>query len=633
MFVHGLREGSGFFVAPGFVVSCAHVAGAQPEERVTLRWRGDDYEAVICAASEEAVGAGWSLWPYPDLAILELVEPPEGHPCVWLDGSLPETDTPLTAVGFTDTLESYTASERRAQLTSGGRTALQGHPMLEIVAGEINLGLSGGPVLSHASGGVCAVVKATRQEDSAMGGFGTPVDALRCLDPEVYSRVIRAHDRFHQADNRWHRLSDRVETDSSEAPSDYLSRAEDRQFLDLLATMPSDQLDGQGTHTAAFLAAAAPGTQPPDRPLVAHRDVYAELAARMLPEDCGLPYQLAYCADLAREADAGAGGSDISRKLHNQVLIAAGRLQLGQEALLRLANDPSLGTRPSVIGMMRHSLRDRSLYHVMVWRYRSQLDIVPAAPESPGLPLQEGLEHLAQLLTEQIDVMGGMSKPGLIELILPSEVLDEDFADWKLWPSSSYSTLGRKQQVVVRPLERHETPHLHHAWEQRWQQLENKPVGEALVCVCGRDRQQQATLDATFNNDPTLAALALAGSPRSGPVAQAYEVAVASGVPVMMWLRGADPSPPCGDRPCGIPGRDTCPDHGFLAQARRTLADTERDALPERICALRNAALTDDPCADHIGERVVMLWDDPGRRVPRKSLAPAASAEEGRPNE
>ncbi|MFJ4203511.1 trypsin-like peptidase domain-containing protein [Streptomyces sviceus] len=621
--VHGLSEGSGFFVAPGFVVSCAHVAGATPQESVVVRWRDSEYEAVVCAAAPPDAG-DWSLWPFPDLAVLEITNPPDGHPCVWLDTSLPDVGTQLTAVGFSDILEGTTTSAQRTPLTSGGRCSLQQQPMLQMVQGEVNLGLSGGPVLSHATGGVCAIVKATRQEDSAMGGYGTPVTALRLLDPEVYGRVIQAHDRFHQADDRWRRLSDLVETECSEPLPNWPSRAADREILDLLA-----QLGRQGSeaHAAAFRAAAPLGTPPPQRPLLTHRDVYAELASLVPPQDGEPPYQLAYCAGLARDT-AHAEAAPVRQELRDLMLFVSGQLGLDRSALDRRVNDPAAGTTPSVIVRVRHALRDRSLYHVMVWRYLSPRDIVPAASESPALPLRDGLEHVRRLLAEQIDVLGGMSRQGLVELIVPGELLDEDFADWALWPASPYSTLGRKQQVVVRPLERHQAADAHHAWELRWQQLQGKPVSETLVCVCGRGRQQQARLDAAFNNDPTLAALALAGSPRSGTVAKAYEVAVASGVPVMVWLRGADPSPLSGDHVCGIPGQDACPNRGFLADARQTLAGTERDALPQRICALRNAALTDD-CDDHIGERVVILWDDPGRRVPRTSLAPAALAEEG----
>ncbi|WP_326816203.1 hypothetical protein OIE61_44265 [Streptomyces sp. NBC_01762] len=624
VFVQGVTDGTGFFAAPGFVFSCAHVAGGEPGLPARVRWCGNDYEAVVRAASADITSENGSLYAFPDLAVLELLEPPTGHPCVWLDMEPPQQGTDVTAVGFADTLETYAASPRRAKLTTGGRTDLHGHPLLELVNGEINTGLSGGPVLSHRSGGVCAVVKATRLEDTAMGGFGVPIDALRLLDAEVYRTVIREHDRFHKADGRWHTLSDQVEAGGPGAVS--LERAADRDFLGLLAALP----DSGGSHTAAFLTAAAPGTPLPERPILTHRDVYTELAGRMPAPSGELPYELAFCVDLARELSRPTGAvSDPVVRLRDRVLITAGQLKLGEAVQQRLEGDTAPALRPSVIGKVRRSLRDRNLYHVMVWRYRSPQDIVPGAPESSALPLRTALARLADLLPQQIKLMGETARPGLIELILPREALDEDFADWQLWPEFKYWSLGRKHDLVVRPLERHEAPNLHPVWEQRWRHLESKPVGETLVCVCGRDRQRQAALDATFNNDPAMAALALAGSPRSAPVGDAYLVALTSGVPMMVWRRGSEPRPLASGNKCGIPGRDACPDDAFLIKAREALSDTARDEVPEKICKLRNDAVIDGACGEHVGEQVVLLWDDPSRRIPRTPLVPAAPAEEG----
>ncbi|WP_406165100.1 serine protease [Streptomyces canus] len=626
--VEGATEGTGFFVAPGFVVSCAHVAGVEAGVHTRVRWNDQDYEAVVVAASADAADRTSALYAFPDLAILELLDPPDGHPCVWLDMARPPQGTELTAVGFTDTLQACAAAPRRVRLTAGGRTAQASGQLVELVDGEINPGLSGGPVLNHASAGVCAVVKATRLEDTTMGGFAVPLDALRLLDPDVYRTVVEKHDRFHRSDPRWGMLSDRME----QPPVG--DGAFDRHFLGLLSALP-DSHNADRSHAAAFLAVAAPGTPLPERPMLAHRDVYTELTALMPPPDGELPYELAFCADLAREmAGAPSHTAGAVTELRDHVLIASGRLGLGSAVQARLAGSGVPARRTSVIGRVRHSLRERSLYHVMVWRFRSPHDIVPGASESSPLPLREALALLSDLLAQQIVLMGDTPQSrGLIELILPREVLDEDFADWRLWPEVGYWSLGRKYDLVVRPLERHEAPYLHAAWEERWRHLEGKRVGEALVCVCGRDRQRQAALDALFNKDPALAALALAGSPRQSPVADAYMVALTSGVPMMVWRRGSVPGPRVCGSPCGVPGRDACPDPGFLTQAREFLSDVPRDDVPDRICALRNDAEIEAEGEGHIGEHVVLLWDDPSRRIPRTPLAPAAPVEEGQPVE
>ncbi|NUS13888.1 MAG: hypothetical protein HOY69_21185, partial [Streptomyces sp.] len=325
----------------------------------------------------------------------------------------------------------------------------------------------------------------------------------------------------------------------------------------------------------------------------------------------------------------GGDSAGAARDVRDEVLITAGRLGLGEAARQRLADGPAAAGRPSVIGRIRHSLRDRHRYHVMVWRYRSARDIVPAAAESEALPLADAVDRLAAVLPGQIELMGGVGRPGLVELILPEEALDEGFAELSLWPRFPWFSLGRKQHLVVRPLERHEEPALHAAWAERWRRLDGRPVSESVVCVCGRDDQHQAALGASFDSDPGLAALALAGSPRSAaPVADAYKVAVASGVPMMLWQRGSPACPRADGGVCGVPGQGACPGGGFLAELCAGLTGTGRDDLPERVTRMRNDARKAPPGGGGLGGEIVLLWDDPHRLIPQPPLAPA---EEGQP--
>jgi hypothetical protein len=626
--VHGATQGSGFFAAPGRVVTCAHVAGSRPGSRVPVHWQGVRYEATVLTASPAPAGHG--LWPYPDLAVLEVADPPPDHPCVWLDDMLPPVGTGLTAFGFSDVYEPGTPSERSAAFNRGGTQQLQTGKMVELVGGEVNKGLSGGPVLSHESGGVCAIVKATRLQNSTLGGLGTPVSALRLLDPDVYRALIRAHDAFHGADERWSKLSDLLAWPAGQpsTASGSLSPDESRQLLSAMARLPAEP----GAMKAAFVAAAGEGAcLPAGHRLLDLHDVFTELAARMPPDAGLLPYELAFAADLVRTVSPVAAGAESGaavQQLRDRVLITSGRLGVGDGAQQRLAAGPAADGRPSIIGRIRHSMRDRRRYHVMVWRFRSAKDIVPAAKESEALPLHEAVERLAALLPEQIEIMGGVGSPGLIELILPEEALDEGFPELSLWPQFPWFSLGRKQHVVVRPLERHEEPSLHAAWAERWGQLDGTEVGEAVVCVCGRDDQHQAALGASFDSDPALAAVALAGSPRSAPVADAYKVAVASGVPMIVWQRSSPPCERSDGAPCGVPGRRACPGGAFFTEVCSELAGARRDELPERVTWLRNDARKPPTRDGHLGHHIVLLWDDPRRQIPRLPLAPA---EEGRP--
>lgn len=618
--VKGLTEGAGFFVAPGWVVSCAHVTGADVGREVPVAW-GDTALTGIVKAASAAPGRGRGIWPFPDLAFIEIRNAPSGHPCVWLDNTTPPRDTPLTAVGFSTINDPDVPQVRTAELKRGGQTYILEGMAWELIDGEINLGLSGGPVLSHESGGVCAVVKATRKKDSSMGGYGVPMDAFRMLDADVYRAVLRAHDRFHAEDDRWTKLSEATAaTESADQVARTLTRKERRELLAILADLDATP----ETLQAAFIAAADPGAGLPAVPLVDSRDVVTELASQMPPET-GLPYELRFAAHLVARTDIPAINEELRQRLRDYLLITSGRLGLGELAKSQLTAVGEESMTQAIIVGLRHSLRDRKLFHVTAWRYYSPTRIVPAGDESVALPLAQAVTLLKTWLPEQIAIMGGVSRPGLIELILPIEAIDGEYQNWKLWPGQEWFALGRKQLVVVRPQERHKQRDLHSAWVERWEKLNSKDIGEALTCVCGRDDQQAAALGAAFDTDSSLLALVLAGSPRSGPVSDAYRVAVASGIPMMIWRREAPLcARPQGRPACGIPGEHRCPGDGFFTALRSAMSATQRDRVPEKVRQLRNEAVKDG--SDHVGNELVILWDDPHRQIP---LTPYVQARKG----
>src|SRR5262249_30748808 len=101
--------GSGFFVAPGWVLTAAHVVydGAGLVElgqvRVVPADAGVGGEPVTAhGAARSAPPVGTALWPYPDLALLRLHDTAgwvRTHPCVWLAGGQP-LDRDCHAFGF-----------------------------------------------------------------------------------------------------------------------------------------------------------------------------------------------------------------------------------------------------------------------------------------------------------------------------------------------------------------------------------------------------------------------------------------------------------------------------------------------------------------------------------------------------
>ncbi len=77
-------HGTGFFVAPGLILTCAHVIKASVDKQINVFWQAQnmDYEATI---------ERWIEEPYLDLALLRLNAEIHSHPCIDFDESAPES--------------------------------------------------------------------------------------------------------------------------------------------------------------------------------------------------------------------------------------------------------------------------------------------------------------------------------------------------------------------------------------------------------------------------------------------------------------------------------------------------------------------------------------------------------------
>jgi hypothetical protein len=91
--------GTGFFVAPGLILTCAHVVRKSADLQVTVFYsvRQEPLSSIVKAKADD----GKTL----DLALVELSEPLPDHPCVLLDEEPVAIDQALYSYGY---LESYT---------------------------------------------------------------------------------------------------------------------------------------------------------------------------------------------------------------------------------------------------------------------------------------------------------------------------------------------------------------------------------------------------------------------------------------------------------------------------------------------------------------------------------------------
>lgn len=182
--VAGSPKGTGFFVAPGQVVTCAHVLE-------TL-----DTSAPGAAAQILAVGLGDEVYPVvgvpdrwddEDLAVLRVDAAPS-HRCVLLYEGLRAYDRAMT-FGF---VGRHPEGVVRT-LEGEGRTG--DDRLLGFGSGQVQPGLSGAPVLNLRTGGVCGVLSVTRNEQQSLGGYAIPVERLGLRSPTI----VRQNREYHLA--------------------------------------------------------------------------------------------------------------------------------------------------------------------------------------------------------------------------------------------------------------------------------------------------------------------------------------------------------------------------------------------------------------------------------------------------
>ncbi|MBT8228588.1 MAG: trypsin-like peptidase domain-containing protein [Dactylosporangium sp.] len=590
-------RGSGFFIAQDTVLTCAHVAG-DAGDRVTVRWRGRGIDGVVRRASPRAGRS--RIAPYPDLALVT-VSPQWQHPVVLLDDHLPNSGTTLAVAGHAQNYGSEIVGVD-GRFTFGGLN----DRMIRLNGDEITPGMSGAPVLDGATGGVCAVTKATRTvHQPAGGGVAVPVRGLRHLLDCTSSRTLwDNHDRYHRCNRRWTNLADRLPP-----PDGGIDRATERELIATTMRLPADPQPQR--HLATYHRIAGPVTPEPQHPLRDYRDVVSELAVLVDPAE-SLPYPLTYAIDLARVAEP----SDVADQLRWWVVRVAARLGLSDQVEATLAHPPDgepppPRPTPSVMVCIRPVTRTSSRYRYMIWRYLDETDAPQVAADQRPAPLERVYQRLRELLPDLVEQTAGGEHPTMIEFIVPFELMDEAVDRWPVEPGSSRSIgFGLRHPVVVRALDRFDASPgtgRYWRWERRWGALDGRDMAAALRPLACTERPSPEQMTAMLQPDDALAALLLLPYPVRHPAAKVVlDAGVAEGVPVMVWRRRGCTGAP--DRP-----HDTCRGRQLHVAVRDALRDTRREEVPERVRRIRYTAVIggDD---DHCGNDIVLLWDDPGRR-------------------
>jgi hypothetical protein len=197
----GPMPGTGFFVAPGRVLTCVHVIG--DSSALVVRWERDGrpvLKAQRCRRFAVLADRGHPIPAldrgYPDIAVLD-VDGLDGHPCVRIDLEWPSQQDTFQVFGYPK--EGGAVQLTPARLTYRGTHGTLPTAYLDLASDTIKPGMSGAAVLNLRSGTVCGVVVASKHPAHPDGALAIPWSAIAA----DLGEVLVANRAFHLKDRRW----------------------------------------------------------------------------------------------------------------------------------------------------------------------------------------------------------------------------------------------------------------------------------------------------------------------------------------------------------------------------------------------------------------------------------------------
>jgi len=189
---NGRISGTGTFVAPKTVLTRKHVT--HDRESIRVYWFGQSYDAIVSNVQNEF-----------DISLLHIKSLPSDHPCVYLHDSIRPGDI-LYSFGYPVKFEGGDSSRFECEGLSVGPT------LIKFTRGQVLPGLSGAPLLNERTGGVCGIIKQTRDRSSILGGRAIPIGSVLSAFPFIKEQQRE----YHNTNTHWARFrGTREEVDKS----------------------------------------------------------------------------------------------------------------------------------------------------------------------------------------------------------------------------------------------------------------------------------------------------------------------------------------------------------------------------------------------------------------------------------
>ncbi|MFG1805059.1 SAV_2336 N-terminal domain-related protein [Streptomyces sp. NPDC049040] len=629
--VHGPEEGhpfhgSGFFVAPRWVLTCAHVAlagqrrSAGSPRRVSIGY-GDRLLDGVVEWAEPDSQSPEGVWSAPDLALVRLLDHVE-HPCAWVSERTARiyTSSRVTVSGWAPM--DGEARRYSSRLTVRGEVQVGSAAEFELDhQDELPNGLSGGPVVDQARGEVIGVFRS--REFPHYRGRAVGIQQLRRLphadDPQadLYHRVMAAHDLYHADRHAFLRDHEPTWTDAHAEIGATAGRAltpgQRTSLLGLLAQLPPPA-GGRVLQEIVTSVRGGPAQGLPHPPRT-WRDglgLLYDLRRDTTELEAVLRYAVqAATADLAHPADEAterlvwqwaqdtAAQSGLTRAFRNSLAVERRNRHRGRRTVTA-ARTPGARTRPEVLLELRPLDWDsgRVDWSVRIVPVDGEMGQVAEGPGG-GTALADLATRLAGPLAEAFRRCDEPGHAATLQVAVPGSLADLAADTWRLGPGDR--SLGAERPVVVRPRDA-EVPDEDAAAvdarrHRRWSAQQLRAITPVVLDseVDGGEMPTMGELLALSDEAVPI----LCHSPAAAP--QRLRDLAAAGFPVALWCRES-----LGPAEAGA----------YLRGVQRMVRSAGTAAeLPTALAALRSAAADGAPDT-YWTAGLVLMYDDPTCPLP-----------------
>ncbi|MFD0026314.1 trypsin-like peptidase domain-containing protein [Streptomyces sp. NPDC058382] len=483
--------GSGFFIAPSWILTCAHVAMRGEGGVVNVWFKEDRYSSELSEVPGKVVAAmpaarpqGATGWPAPDLALIKLQRPVE-HTCVHVtersEAMLRSRE--IHCVGWAPSQGGGLLKRSGVCVVKGAYGASDDAEQVVRLDGDwLELGMSGGPVVDLARGEVVGVIKS--RLDNHQGGTAVGIERLRTLKvpstpveteaDDTYQSVFHAHDRYHADRHNSPASTERTWADAqselSAPPGGVLGPKRRADLLGRLAEFPPPV----STRSLLGLLDSLPGVHSRDhRPAPrGWRDGLGALYdTRARDRDAPLELVLRYCMGVLaadRPFDVPStrtaakslwewvkriAEDELSRDFRQQLALEWAAVRLRLEENRRRARAPvggpaRYGERAYVVLELEPQgwVRDRYDWRIGVARPGGEMQ--PVGEDSQGAALDTLPDRLAAALTEAFRQCDEPGSPALLQVAVAPALFGLEVDRWEL-PTDGLP-LGVVRPVVLR---------------------------------------------------------------------------------------------------------------------------------------------------------------------------------------